>query len=87
MRKANVVTSGTFLEHVYPAVGLAKTCEGEIWVCADVSSMRKKAGCFLWVVQQSKVVGCCPGVQALTARRCFVITSVDMLAVWQFLLI
>ena len=27
------------------------------------------------------VVGCCPGVQALTVSRCFVVTPVDVLAV------
>ena len=43
--------------------------------------MREEDGCFLWVIQQSKVVGCCPGVQALTVRRCFVVTPVDVLAV------
>ena len=32
-------------------------------------------------MQQSKVVGCCTGVQALTVRRCFVVTAVDVLAV------
>ena len=32
-------------------------------------------------MQQSKVVGCCPGLQALTVRRCSVVTPVDMLAV------
>jgi len=25
--------------------------------------VREEADCFLWVIQQSKVVGCCPGVQ------------------------
>ena len=48
---------------------------------ADVPSMRRETGCFLWVIQQSKVVGCCAGVQALTVRRCFVVAPVDMLAV------
>jgi len=43
--------------------------------------VRGETGCFLWVIQQSKVVGCCPGVQVLTVRRCFVVTPVDMLAV------
>jgi len=42
---------------------------------------REETGCFLWVVQQSKVVGCCPGVQALTVRGCCVVTPVDVLAV------
>jgi len=40
-----------------------------------------KTGCFLWVIQQSMVVGCFPGVQALTVRGCFVVTPVDMFAV------
>ena len=35
----------------------------------------------LWVIQQSKVVGCCQGVQALTFKGYFVVTLVDMLAV------
>jgi len=51
---------------------LAETREGQVWVGADVPSIREKAGCFPWVIQQTKVVGCCPGVQALTVRRCFV---------------
>ena len=34
-----------------------------------------------WVIQQSKVVGCCSGVQALTIRGCCVITPAEMLAV------
>jgi len=60
---------------------LAETREGQVHVGADFPSVREEAGCFLWVIQQSKVVGCCPGVQALTVRRCFVVTPVDMLAV------
>jgi len=43
--------------------------------------VRGEAGCFFWVTEQSKVVGCCPGIQALTVRACFVVTPVDMLAV------
>jgi len=31
---------------------------------------REEPDCFLWVVQQSQIVGCCPGVQALTIRGC-----------------
>jgi len=42
---------------------LAETREGQVWVGADVPSLREEAGCFLWVMQQSKVVGCCPGVR------------------------
>ena len=42
---------------------------------------REEAGCFLWVVQQSKVVECCPGVQALNVRGCCVVTPVDMLGI------
>ena len=48
---------------------------------ADVPTAREETGCFLWVVQQSKVVGCCPGVQALTVRGCCVVTLVDVLAI------
>jgi len=74
------VTSGTFLEHVCPAVGShGETGEGQILVGAGVPSVRE-AGCFIRVIQQSKDVGCCPGVQALTVRRCFVVTPVDVLA-------
>jgi len=43
--------------------------------------MREETGCFLWVVQQSKVVGCYPVVQALTVRGCCVVNPVDMLAI------
>jgi len=34
---------------------LAETHEGQVWVGADVPSVRE-AVCFLWVIQQSKVV-------------------------------
>ena len=59
---------------------LAETREGQVRVSADVPSVREEAGCFLYVMQQSKVVGCFPLVQALTVR-CFVAATVDMLAV------
>ena len=55
------MTAGTFLEHVCPAVsGLAETREGQDQVDGDVPSVRGKTGCFRMVLQQSKVVGCCP---------------------------
>jgi len=57
---------------------LAKTPEGQVCIGANVPAVRKEAGRFLWVVQQSKVIGCCPGVQAL---RMFRVIPVDMLAV------
>ena len=60
---------------------LANTRESQVWVGADVPSVREEAGCFLWVIQQSKAVGCCPGVQALNFRRCSVVTPLDVLAV------
>ena len=69
--RADVVTAGIFLGHVCPAVdGLAEAREGQVWVGADVLTAREETGCCLWVVQQSKVFGCCPGVQALTVRGC-----------------
>ena len=49
---------------------LAETREDLVWIGADFPSVRGENGCFLWVIQQSKVVGCCPGVQALTIGRC-----------------
>ena len=41
----------------------------------------KKLAVSFGLIEQSKVVGCCPGVQALAVRRCFVVTQVDMFAV------
>jgi len=73
--RANVVTTGTFLGHVCPAV----SCPD--WVGADVPKAREETGCFLWFVQQTKVVGCCPGVQALAVRGCCVVTPVEMLSI------
>jgi len=49
---------------------MADTREGQVRVGADVPSAREKAGYSLWVEQQPKVVGCCPGGQALTVRNC-----------------
>jgi len=42
--------------------------------------MREETGCSLWVLQQTKVVGCCPGCRLFTVIRCFVVAPVDMLA-------
>ena len=76
------MTAGTFQEHVCPAVACpGRNSRRSGPGCSDIPSVRGDTGCFLWVIQQSKVVGCCPGVQALTIRRCFVVTPVDMLAV------
>jgi len=83
MREGRCCDRGNFLEHVCPAVG----CPGRnsrrpgLSIGADVPSMREEAGCFLWVIQQPKVVGCCLGVQALTVRGCSVVAPVNMLAV------
>jgi len=60
---------------------LAETREGHGRVGADVPSVGGETDCFYWVIQQSKVVGCCPVIQALTVRGCFVVVPVDMLAV------
>jgi len=60
---------------------LAKARKCQVWVGADVPTAGEETACFLWVVQQSKVVGCCPGVQALTVCGCSVVTPVDMLAI------
>ena len=57
------------------------TREGQVRVGADVPSARGETGYFVWVVKQSKFVGCCPGVRALTVRGCFAVAPVDMLAV------
>jgi len=59
----------------------AETCEGQLRIGADVPTAREETCCFLRVVQQSKVVGCFPGLQTLIIRGCFVVTPVDMLAV------
>jgi len=65
------VTGETFLEHVRQAPGvLAETRKGQVQVGADVLLVTEETGYSLWFVQQPKVVGCNPGVQALTVRRC-----------------
>ena len=66
---------------VRPSPVQSETREGQVYVGADVPSVREAAGCFLWVLQQSKFFLCCPGVQALTDSGCFVVTPVHMLAV------
>ena len=76
------MTAGTFQDTcVWQSAVLAEACEGQVYVGADVPTAREETGCLLWVVQQSKVVGCCPGVQALTVRGCCVVTPVDVLAI------
>ena len=64
-----------------PAVGYpGRNLRSQVWVGADFPLVRGETGCFLWLLKQSKVVGCCPEVQALTFRGCFVVAPVDMLA-------
>jgi len=46
-----------------------------------VSSVREEIGYSLRVVQQPKIVGCCPEIPDFTVRRCCVVTPVDILAV------
>ena len=57
------------------SVVLAETRELQVRVGADFPSMRGDTGHSIWVMQQRKVVGCCPGVQALTIRRCFAVAQ------------
>ena len=59
---------------------MADTREGQVCVGAVVQSVRGETGYSFWVVQQTKIVGCFPGVQALTVRCCPV-SPVNMLAV------
>ena len=60
------------LEHVCQAVG----CPGRHSKCqvrdgVDFPSVREETGYSLWFVQQLiKVVGCCPGGQAINVSRC-----------------
>jgi len=76
------VTARTFLKHVCPAVGCPdQHLQGQVRVGADVPSVRGETDCSLWVIRQPEVVGCCPGVQALTITGCFAVTPVDMLAI------
>jgi len=82
MREGRFVAVGTFLKHMCPQlVVLANTRQGQLRVGAYVPSVRGETGCSLRVVQQSEVVGSCPGVQALTDRRCFALTPVE---IWHF---
>jgi len=80
--RADVVTAGTFLENVCPAVG----CPGRNsrrsspgWCRRSIGEMRN----WMFPLGHTTVQCCCmlPRVQALTVRRCFVVTPVDMLAV------
>ena len=80
--RVGVVTTGTFLEHVCPAVvcgGRHSQRPSQTWCRRSTSERRKWL--LLWVVQQPNIFDCCPGVQALTVRKCFAVIPVDMLAV------
>ena len=72
------MTAGTFPEQ---SAVLAETREDQVWIGADVPRSKEETCCFLLVIQQSKIVGCCPGIQVLTVQGCCVVTPVDMLAV------
>jgi len=58
------VTAEMFLEHVCHA----DTRKGQVQVCADTPSVRGETAYFIWVIQQNKTVGFCPGVQDPTVR-------------------
>ena len=66
---------------IWQSVVLAVICKRLVRVVADVPLVRQETGYSLWVMQQVKVIGCCPGVLTLTIRRCFAAVQVDMLAV------
>ena len=80
--RADVVTPGNFQEHVCPGIGcLGRNSRrpGLGWCRRSIGERRN---CFFhWAIEQSKIVGCCPRVQPLTVRRCFVVAPVEMLAV------
>ena len=58
---------------------LAEAREGQVWVGADVPTAKEETHCFIWVVQQSKVVGCSQESR-LSPSGDFV-TPVDVLAI------
>jgi len=60
---------------------MTDTREGKVWVGAKVAWMWGEAGNSFWVVHQRMGLYCCSVVQALTVRRCYTITPVDVLAV------
>ena len=80
--RAYVLTAGTFLENVWPEVG----CPGRNSQRQDQGWCRcsiGERGNWLLPLGHTAVEGCwcCPGVQALMVKECFVVTPVDMLAV------
>ena len=82
--RTDVVSAGTFLEHVCSAVGCPgrnSRRPGPGWYRRSIGERRNWMLPLHHAVYQSKVVGCCPRVQALTVRKCFVVTPDDMLAV------
>ena len=66
---------------VRQSVVLADTREGQVRVGVHVPSMRGETGHSLYVLQQRKVVGCCPGGRTLSVRRWCAVAPVDMLTV------
>ena len=81
--KAEAVTSRTFVGHVCPAVGCPGRNSRRPGLGWCPRSIGERRGLFplSYTIEQSRVVGCCPGVQAPTVRRCLVVTPVDVLAV------
>jgi len=60
---------------------MTDTREAQLRVGTDVPSVREETSYCLSVLQQLKVVGCCPGVHALNITRCHIICPIDLLAV------
>jgi len=66
---------------VRQSVALSSSRESQVRVVVDVPSAGRETDCFLWVIQQANVVGCCPGVQAFTFKGCFSVNPFVMLAI------
>ena len=70
------MSTGTFLEHVCLTVSCpGQNREGQVWVGADVPSVREEAGCFLWVYNSPWLL------DVVQAHGMFVVSPVDVLAV------
>jgi len=83
MREGRCCDLGNFLRtSVRQSVILADTHKGQVWVGADVPSLRgEKDDTLFGSCSSGKDVGYCPGGQFLTIRRCCAVAPVDTLAV------
>ena len=77
------MTGGTFPRHVCVVNDYQDQHYGEskIRICAIVPASRMKTWFIVWIMEKGKVVGVCPGQEALSINAAAIVAPVNVRAV------